>query len=135
MTLLPIIERELRARARSRGTYRTRLAVGLTGALLCVQQLIVTGPLNTPAETGRLVFNEMAGAAFALCCGACLLAAEAINSERREGTLGLLFLTRVRSFDVLAGKLVSVGATSLCALVGLVPALVLPVLAGGVSVE
>jgi hypothetical protein len=133
MTLLPIIEREVRVRARSGMTYWVRMVVGLAGALLCTQQLIVSGPLNTPAVVGRRVFDEMTSTAFLLCCSACVLAVEAINTERREGTLGLLFLTRVRSFDVLAGKLVSVGATSLCALAALVPALMIPVLAGGVT--
>jgi hypothetical protein len=133
MTFLPIIERELRVRARSGATYWVRFAVGIAGALLCMQQLIVSGPLNTPAVVGRRVFDEMASTAFLLCCSACVLAVEAINTERREGTLGLLFLTRVRSFDVLAGKLVSVGGTSLCALAALVPALMIPVLAGGVT--
>ena len=133
MTLLPIIERELKVRARSGATYWVRFAVGIAGALLCVQQMIVSGPLNTPAVVGRRVFDEMTGIAFLLCCSACVLAVEAINTERREGTLGLLFLTRVRSYDVLAGKLVSVGATSLCALAALVPALMIPVLAGGVT--
>ena len=124
----------MRGRARSGGTYWTRFAVALAGVLLCVQQLIVSGPLSVPAAVGRLVFNEMVGTAFVLCCGACLLTAEAIGVERREGTLGLLFLTPVRSFDVLTGKLVSVGTTCLCALVGLLPALTIPVLAGGVTV-
>ena len=133
MTFLPIIERELRVRARSRVTYWVRLAVGLAGASFCVQQLIVSGPLNTPPVVGRRVFDEITTAAFLLCCSACVLAVEAINTERREGTLGLLFLTRVRSFDVLAGKLVSVGMTSLCALIALAPALMIPVLAGGVT--
>ncbi len=133
MTFLPIIARELRARARTRGTYWTRLAVALIGVLLCVGELTVSGPLVTPAQTGGIVFDLMTSAAFLLCCGASLLAAEAIGSERREGTLGLLFLTRVRSFDVLAAKLVSVGTTCLCALVGLLPALMLPALAGGVT--
>src|SRR5208283_1906949 len=95
MTFLPIIERELRVRARSEATYWVRFAVGIAGALLCVKQLIISGPLNTPAVVGRRVFDEMTGAAFLLCCSACVLAVEAINTERREGTLGLLFLTRV----------------------------------------
>ncbi len=133
MTVLPIIERELRVRARGRATYWSRVVVALIGALLCVQQLIVSSPLGTPAVAGRHVFHDMVAVAFWLSCGACLLAVEAINSERREGTLGLLFLTRVQGFDVVAGKLVSVGATSLCALTGLLPALMIPVLAGGVT--
>ena len=133
MTVLPVIVRELRVRARGRAAYWSRMAVAFIGALLCVQQLIVSGPLGTPAATGRHVFNEMVGAAFLLSCGACLLATEAIGSERRQGTLGLLFLTRLRGPDVVAGKLVSVGATSVYALAGLLPALMIPVLAGGVT--
>jgi hypothetical protein len=133
MTFLPIIGRELRVRARHPATYWTRLVIAFVGAFLCVQQLIVRGPLNTPGQTGRIVFDEITFTAFLLCCGACLLGAEAISSERREGTLGLLFLTRVRGLDVVAGKLASVGATSLCALTGLLPALMIPMLGGGVS--
>ncbi len=133
MTVLPVIVRELRVRARGRAAYWSRVGVALIGGLLCVQQSIASGPLSMPSAVGRHVFNEMVGFAFWLSCGACLLAAEAIGSERRQGTLGLLFLTRLRGFDVVAGKLVSVGATSLCALTGLLPALMIPVLAGGVT--
>jgi ABC-2 family transporter protein len=133
MTVLPIIEREVRVRARSRATYWTRFAVALVGTLLCVQQLIVSGFVGMGETVGRHVFNGMVAFAFLLCCAACLLAAEAISAERREGTLGLLFLTRVRDWDVVAGKLVSLGAASLFPLVGLLPAIVIPILAGGVS--
>jgi predicted anti-sigma-YlaC factor YlaD len=133
MTIVPIIEREVRLRARSRVTYWSRFAVALVGTVLCVQQLLVSGFVGMTGAVGLHVFNEMVAYVFLLCCVACLLAAEAISSERREGTLGLLFLTRVRDYDVVLGKFASLGAACLFPLAGLLPALVIPVLAGGVS--
>src|SRR5262249_36907734 len=52
---------------------------------------------------------------------------------KREGTLGLLFLTGVREFDVVLAKFVSSGVAALTALLVLIPFLALPMLAGGVS--
>ena len=45
----------------------------------------------------------------------------------------MLLLTRVRAFDVLLGAFGSVGLTCLCALIALMPVLVLPLLTGGVT--
>jgi hypothetical protein len=61
------------------------------------------------------------------------LTADTISSERREGTLGLLLLTRVRYFDVLLGKFASSGLACLLGLVAFLPVLVLPLLTGGVT--
>lgn len=132
MRLLPIIQRELLSGARNRATYWTRCAVGLVGVLICMQSMSAA-PLGTPATLGRYVFNAVVAAAFLVSCSVCLLSADAISAERREGTLELLFLTGVRPVDVLLGKLGSVGLTSVCALVAFLPALVVPLLAGGVT--
>lgn len=133
MTFLPIIERELRLRARGRTLYRMRFAAALVGLVISVQQATVTAPFTTPAVVGRSVFNGVVAAAFLLCCSASLLAADTISSERRQGTLGLLFLTSVRGFDVLFAKFVSGGLVCSCALIAFLPALMIPVLAGGVA--
>ena len=133
MTFLPIIERELRARARSGATYWVRFTIPLAGMLFCLPQLMWAGPMGTSATLGPGLLNGLVIAAFLLSCGACLLTADVISSERREGTLGLLLLTRVSAFDVLLGKLSSAGLTSLCALVAFLPMLMIPVLAGGVK--
>ena len=132
MTFLPIVERELRVRARSNATYWTRFAVALAGGVICLQSMGST-PLSLQSSIGRFVFDGIVGAAFLLSCGACLLTADAISVERREGTLGLLFLTRVKAFDVLVGKLGAVGLTSLCALGAFLPVLMVPILAGGLT--
>ena len=133
MTFLPLIERELRLRARSPAAYWTRFAVGLAGVLICLPQLTSFGGYGTPSAIGRGVFNGLVGAAFLLICGVCLLAVGALHNEQCEGTLGLLLLTRVRVLDVLLGKLGSIGLTSVCVLVAFLPMLMLPVLSGGVS--
>ena len=133
MTLLPILARELRLRSRARATYWARFAVGLLGLLICVPETFFVGRFGLGSASGARVFNGVISTAFLLSCSASLLAADSISAERREGTLGLLFLTKVKSLDVLFGKLSSVGLASICALVAFFPVLVVPVIAGGVT--
>lgn len=132
MTLLPILGRELRVRARGQANYWTRFCVALAGVLLCIQSL-ESSTWAKASQLGAFVFNGIVGAAFLVSCTTCLLTADAISSEWREGTLSLLFLTRVRVLDVLLGKLASVGIAGLCALLAFLPVLMVPVLAGGVT--
>jgi len=107
--------------------------VALAGILACLLPLMSSGVLNTIMEDGIEVFNGLIVGAFVVCCGACVLTAVAIAAERREGTLELLFLTRVRPLEVLMGKLASCGLTALCAVLASSPMLMVPVLAGGVT--
>lgn len=132
MTCLPLIGRELRVRARNRAFFRLRLWVGVAGALICLPQLFVPWA-PSPASMGQSVFNSLAMAGFVVCCSACLWTADVISSEKREGTLGLLFLTRVKELDLLLGKFGSAGLTGLCSLAAFLPMLMIPVLAGGVT--
>ena len=133
MTVLPILERELRMRARSRGNYWARFIVAAAGVFVCAPPLVWFMPFTTPGQIGHGVFESVIGAAFLLCCAACLVTCDTISSERREGTLGLLLLTRVRHLDVLLAKFASSGLTSLLSLLALLPILVLPLLTGGVT--
>ncbi|MGD0262171.1 MAG: hypothetical protein ABSD29_20590 [Verrucomicrobiota bacterium] len=132
MNLLPVIERELRVRAKGRGTYWTRFVVAMVGLLVCLP-LLTLGEGIDPALAGRFGFNCMVTAAFLLSCASCLLTADVISAERREGTLGLLFLTRLSGFEILLGKLASAGLAAACGLVAFLPVLMLPLLAGGVT--
>ena len=133
MTFLPIVVRELRVRTRKRSTYWTRIGIASAGLLFCAPLLLDAFSPAGATMTGSYVFNSAVIAAFALACSACLLTAGSIANERRDGTLGLLFLTRVRAVDILLGKFGSVGLTSLCALLAFLPILMIPVLAGGVT--
>jgi hypothetical protein len=130
MTILPLVERELRVRARSPAGYWTRFGAALAGTLLCVSMLTMYA---NPALMGAYVFDGLIAAAFILCSFAGFLTVDGISRERREGTLGLLFLTRVRPLDVLLGNFGAAGLASLCALAAFVPVLIVPVLAGGVN--
>jgi len=133
MTFFPILERELKVRARSRVTYWTRTAIALVGALICLPQMASSSLFVTPAALGKGIFEGIIVAGFILSCFACLLTADSISAERQDGTLGLLLLTRAKIFDVLLGKLGSIGLTCLCALVAFLPLLMVPVLVGGVT--
>jgi ABC-type transport system involved in multi-copper enzyme maturation permease subunit len=131
MTALPIFERELRVAARNRETYWSRTGVVLGLGLLWIPGLM--GTFGTTTEINTFVFNGMLWAGFGVSCFAFLFTADAISRERREGTLGLLFLSRVKVWDVLLGKLGSCGFKGACMLAAFLPMLMIPVLAGGVT--
>src|SRR5207247_5618088 len=61
------------------------------------------------------------------------LTADCLSEEKREGTLGLLFLTDVRGYDVVFGKLVATSLNALYGVLAIVPVLAVPLLMGGVA--
>lgn len=134
MTFLPIVERELRVAARRQTTFRIRFlaAVGMTllaGLFLAAQQL--PGGF-TPS--GRPLFSLLVllQFGFALLAGP-VLTADCLSRERREGTLGFLFLTDLRGFDVVAGKFTALGLLPLHGLLAVFPITAITLLLGGVS--
>jgi ABC-type transport system involved in cytochrome c biogenesis permease component len=132
VNFLPILQRELLVQARRPAMHWTRLALAGFFALLVVQHFL-GAMLPDPALAGRYAFDGAMALGFVLACGACLLTVDALSGERREGTLGLLLLTPMTVPSVVLGKLAAAGFTVLLALLGLVPALMLPLLAGGVT--
>ena len=69
---------------------------------------------------------------FCLVCGAALTS-DTVSSEKREGTLGLLFLTPLRSMDIILGKLVCQSLLATYGLLAVFPMLWLPLVLGGVT--
>jgi ABC-type transport system involved in multi-copper enzyme maturation permease subunit len=61
------------------------------------------------------------------------LTTDTISSEKREGTLGLLFLTDLSSFDIVLGKWVASSLAGFYGLLAVLPALGIPLLLGGVT--
>jgi ABC-type transport system involved in multi-copper enzyme maturation permease subunit len=135
VTILPLIERELRARARKPVLYWARFAVAFAGTLACLPALALFTGLDagTQSTLGQSTFRTLVDGAFMLCSCAGFLAVDGISRERNEGTLDLLLLTRVGIFDVLWGSFGALGITCLCALLAFLPMLMLPVLMGGVT--
>ena len=105
MTVLPIVERELRVAARRRFTYWIRVVLAL-GVMGIGGWVLLAAGSRTPPRVGAGMFVAMSICAF----GYCLLAglwttADCLSREKREGTLGLLFLTDLKGYDIVLGKL------------------------------
>ena len=62
-----------------------------------------------------------------------LFTADCISSEKREDTLGFLFLTNLKVYDIVAGKIAINAITTTAGLFAMFPVFFLPLLAGGVT--
>lgn len=134
MNFLPIAERELRVAARRPGTYWLRFGCGL---FLAVVWFAVMGAGRSQGglyAVNRSIFQWMATFAFIMGSFAGLaLTADCLSREKREGTLGLLFLTDLRGFDIVLGKLSAQAIHVVYALLAVTPILALPLLVGGIG--
>jgi ABC-type transport system involved in multi-copper enzyme maturation permease subunit len=135
MAFLPIAERELRIASRRKSTHRVRVWTTLAGLLVSLFFIIFQRVLGRAmGNLGPVLFGLLTYYAFGLALLAgVVLAADSISVEKREGTLGLLFLTDLKGYDVVFGKLAAVGLSALCGLVAVLPVTGLPVLMGGVT--
>src|SRR5436190_11090789 len=105
MTFLPIVARELRVAARRRGTYWTRLGAALTALALGGWIMLMPG-VRSPQMLGITLFVALSVVAYiySLLAGI-FTTADCLSEEKREGTLGLLFLTDLKGYDIVLGKL------------------------------
>jgi ABC-type transport system involved in multi-copper enzyme maturation permease subunit len=134
MTFLPVVERELRAAARQRGAYWTRLGGAAAGLLLCAWIMLIP-QFRTPQRLGIALFHTVAVATFFYSVIAGLLrTADCLSAEKREGTLGLLFLTDLKGYDIVLGKLVATSINAFYAMLAIFPVMAISLLAGGVGV-
>jgi len=133
MIFLPIVDRELRVAARRKMTYRTRQVSVLVALLLAVWVAIMTGRYGSSTEVGRELFQSLSIFSFVYCLLAGARTADCISNEKLEGTLGLLFLTDLKGYDVVLGKLIATSLNSFYGLLAIFPILSMPMLAGGVG--
>lgn len=103
-------------------------------ALAAVTLVFLSQPRDSIARQSQSLFVTLSILAFlyALLSGV-LTTADCISEEKREGTLGLLFLTDLRGFDVIAGKGLASSLRAVSALVALLPLTAIPLLMGGVD--
>ena len=120
--------RELRVLSRRRSTWTERAL--LTAVILltwaCFRNLWGFGHREILVSTSfaaLLIFGF----------GAAVASSDAISSERRNHTLGLLLLTPLRYWEVLLGKLAACISRYFFCLVAILPVLALPFLGGGVE--
>ena len=134
MSFLPIVERELRAGSRRKSTYRLRWWTALIAIGACFCWLIIVWILSARGNLGKALFSILTGYIFGLCALAGIfLTADCLSEEKREGTLGLLFLTDLKGYDVVLGKFVARSLNAFYALLALFPLTGLPLLVGGVT--
>lgn len=137
LSLLPVVERELQVAARKRSTFWVRVAaalvaLGLGGGFLILAAVSLSG--FGPAMLGRGLFGALTWLSLAAVLGAGLfLTSDCLSEEKREGTLGLLFLTSLRGYDIVLGKLLATSLRSIHALLAVVPVLAITLLMGGVT--
>ncbi|MCF7762753.1 MAG: ABC transporter permease [Verrucomicrobia bacterium] len=134
MRVLPIVMRELSVQARRKSTYWIRmLASSIAGFLMVWLMLVVAAPLPFMTQ-GKALFSVLAVFAFVYCLlvGA-TVTADSLSAEKRDGTLGLLFLTPLKGYDVILGKLVSCSVHAVFGLLAVVPMMALALLLGGLT--
>jgi ABC-type transport system involved in multi-copper enzyme maturation permease subunit len=135
MTFLPIVQRELRVAARRRSTFRIRWWTALIALAMSFVSLSFVQLSRSRVAAGSSVFGMLTLYVFGLCLlSGVLMTADALSEEKRSGTLGLLFLTDLKGYDVVLGKFVAHWLNAFYCLLALLPALALPLLLGGVTV-
>lgn len=136
MRFLPIAGRELRVAARRPATYRVRMLAAGVALVFCGFSLLTISIRMMPASIiGQQIFSTLSFLAFgySLLAGT-FLTADCISEEKREGTLGLLFLTDLHGYDVVIGKVVASSLNGFYGLVAILPVLALPLLLGGITI-
>ncbi|MDB6125753.1 MAG: family transporter protein [Pedosphaera sp.] len=135
MTFLPIVERELRVASRRALTYWVRLIAALLALLVFAGfQIIAEMAKGAMFNLGQIEFSVMKWMSFAFACSmGVFLTSDSLSEEKREGTLGLLFLTDLRGHDVVLGKLFSNSIRAVYGLLATFPVLGLTFLIGGVA--
>lgn len=134
---LPVVERELRVRARQRLTPWLRVMIGAIAGLVAALVLQITSSNSSLiglGPPGQVLLWTLAWFTFAICLIEGLRqTTDSLNREQREGTLGLMFLTDLRGVDVVIGKLAACSVQSFYGLLAVFPAMGIALAAGGTT--
>ena len=127
----PVIVRELRSVGRSAGNYWLRsLACGIACVTALVAGLLTLGTTSH----GKEVFSALHLTTFcAIWVLVPLIAADCLSRERREQTLGLLFLTPLKPLQITVAKTLAQSVRGFMLWLATLPVIVLPLLMGGVT--
>ncbi len=134
MTFLPIVGRELRVASRRRATFWIRSAAVLSVILVGVA--VFASMFGSDQKSiGSVLFGNISGAAVLYCLFSGVRAtADSVSEEKRDGTLGLLFLTDLKGYDVVLGKLAGTSLNAIYGVLAVIPVMAVPLLMGGVTV-
>jgi len=135
MNCLPIVNRELRVAARKPSTFWLRVAAALTAMVIGSGCMILSVlPGSGTFQIGKVLFNVLTWLCLATGLSAGLFfTSDCLSEEKREGTLGLLFLTDLRGYDVGLGKLLATSLRGFYALLAVLQILGITLCLGGVT--
>jgi ABC-type transport system involved in multi-copper enzyme maturation permease subunit len=134
MTFLPIVQRELIEASRRRGTYWIRVGAAAAGLIIGVW-VMAFPEFRVPSRIGMALFVPLSIIALLYCSFIGIFrTADCLSEEKREGTLGLLFLTDLKGYDIVVGKLAATSLNAAYGLLALFPVMAIPLLAGGVTI-
>jgi ABC-type transport system involved in cytochrome c biogenesis permease component len=134
MRFLPVVERELRVAARNPRLYWGRFTAAFIAIVLVAWFWMTFGGAGNSANRAKQIFGTLGTFAFIYCLIlGVLVTADSISEEKREGTLGLLFLTNLKGYDVVFGKLFASSLHGFYSLVAILPVLAIPILLGGLT--
>ena len=108
----------------------------MVAALIAISTwaFLITGRLQ-PQKVGKVLFYTLTGGVmFYSFLAGLRFTADCLSEEKRDGTLGLLFLTDLRGYDVVVGKLLANSLAVFYCVLAVLPVLAIPLLMGGVEV-
>ena len=128
----PVAQRELREAARRKGNRRLRFWSALAGTAF-LGYLLATSD-DPVEEIGFQLFLNLHAMLFGLILVVVpCLTADCIAREKRDGTLGLLFLTPLTPGGVVAGKMLSQTLRVFTLWLAVVPVFTVPFVVGGIT--
>lgn len=135
MIFLPVVDRELRVSSRRPITYWIRF-IGASMAIGIAAWIWAVSPANAaPGTLANDLFYTLPILAliYSLMAGV-VVTADCISEEKRDGTFGLLFLTDLKGYDIVLGKLAATSLNCCYGLLAVFPILAIPILLGGLAV-
>lgn len=129
-----MVQRELREGSRRPFNHWLRVGSALAGMTLFYFNLAIFGRNAPEAMVGAQLFSSLHILLLTLiCCVVPTMTADCISREKREGTLGLLFLTGLTPAGIVLGKSLVQALRAFTLWVAVLPVLTIPFLTGGVS--
>ncbi len=131
----PIIERELRVALRRHASGRSRFVTAAVAAGVVVMFMLL-GPLMAPGSWGSALHQLFFYAGlFLAIVPAAQISVGLFSEERRNQTMGLLYLTGIEPGELFFGKLFGGLLVASGDLLALAPFLAVPLLSGGISLN
>ncbi len=132
MTVLPIVDATLRQNSRKRWTYWSRVAAVGGMSIFVIPLVLAIGEYGVGAAPfGSIIAGFSPFVLLILLNIGAAATIDCIASEKREGTLGLLFLTDLKGWDIVLGKLAAAFTQIWMSWLAMLPLAALLVLTGG----